>query len=258
MDVFENSQIMSTGLEPMAVLILCIISFLASLITASMGVGGGMLMLAVMALYVSPSALIPLHGAIQLGSNSGRALLLREHIMTQLLPAFLLGSIIGALIGGQMVVTLPAILLESILAVFILYVVWAPKFKVSRLGKNTLFLIGGLSSFVTMFVGATGPLLAPFIAASSDTRQQLVATHAIMMTLQNILKLFIFGLLGFSFQEWLFVLMALLACGFIGTWVGKKVLNRMPEPIFRNGLKIVLTLIALKILWEPIQVFSAF
>lgn len=48
-------------------------SFLASLITVAFGIGGGALLLAVMAVTMPPAALIPVHGVVQVGSNLGRA-----------------------------------------------------------------------------------------------------------------------------------------------------------------------------------------
>ena len=206
-------------------------------------------MLAVMALYLPPAVLIPLHGAVQLGSNAGRVALMYRHVIRQILPWFVLGSLIGALIGGQMVVALPVSLLKTILALFIIYAVWAPKFRTGRHGSKTFLAVGIVSSFVTMFVGATGPLVAPFIAASSPDRHKVVATHAIFMTLQHLIKITIFTAFGFAFKIWLPVLSALLLCGFAGTYAGRLVLTRLPESVFRIGLKVVLTGVALKLLW---------
>ncbi len=246
----SDVMLIGSGLDFTGFAVLCATSFLASLISASMGLGGGMLMLAVMALYMVPSALVPLHAAVQLGSNTGRAVLMLKNVMTGILPAFVFGSIIGALVGGQLVVALPVLLLKVILAVFILYTVWVPKFHARRPGNKVFFAVGVASSFATMFVGATGPLVAPFVAARSSERQKVVATHAILMTLQHLFKLLIFGFLGFRFQLWLPLLAGLLACGFVGTYVGKQLLNKLPEPVFRTGLKTVLTIIAARLLWD--------
>ncbi len=239
-----------SGLDIVGFAVLCAVSFLASLISASMGLGGGMLMLAVMALYIAPAALVPLHAAVQLGSNTGRAILMLRNVMTGILPAFVLGSIIGVLAGGQLVVVLPVLLLKAVLAIFILYTVWVPKFSARKPGQKTIFAVGTASSFATMFVGATGPLVAPFVAASSNERREVVATHAMLMTLQHLLKLLTFGFLGFAFQAWLALLAGLLLCGFAGTWVGMQGLNKLPEQAFRVGLKVVLTIIALRLLWD--------
>jgi len=62
------------------VLLLSLAAFITSSITAAMGVGGGVLLLALMAQVVPPAILIPLHGAAQLMSNTNRVLVQHKHI----------------------------------------------------------------------------------------------------------------------------------------------------------------------------------
>ena len=80
-------------------LLLILTSTLTSMLTAAMGIGGGVLLLAVMATIVPPAALIPVHGLVQLGSNGNRALLTREYIDWSLLRLFFGGALIGAVIA---------------------------------------------------------------------------------------------------------------------------------------------------------------
>ncbi len=238
-----------TGLALWSFGLLCGVSFLGSFIAAALGLGGGALVLAALALFLPPAVLIPLHGTVQLGSNAGRALLLRSHVVTAILPAFFVGTIIGAAFGVQLVIALPIAPLQTVLAVFILYSTWAPKFQASNPGKKTFFGVGVIGAFLTMFVGATGPVVAPFAAAASGHRQQVVATHAALMSIQHLLKIVAFGLAGFAFGPYLPLLAGLLGFGFAGTYLGLRALDRLPERAFRIGLKAILTAIALRLLY---------
>ena len=56
-------------------------SFIASFITAAFGIGGGVLLLAVLAALMPPAALIPVHGVVQLGSNALRLMLFHSPII---------------------------------------------------------------------------------------------------------------------------------------------------------------------------------
>ncbi len=250
MDSVMDLLIGGTVLDTSGFALLAGVSFLGSFIAGALGLGGGTLVLATMAMVLPPVVLIPVHGVVQLGSNLGRAVLLARQVMTHILPAFMIGTIIGAGVGGQLVVTLPTPLLRAVLALFILYAVWAPKIQASNPGKRTFFSVGLGGAFVTMFVGATGPLVAPFAAAASDERQRVVATHAALMVIQHGLKIITFGILGFAFGPYVPLLATLLAFGFAGTWVGGKVLDRLPERIFRIGLKAIVTLMALRLLYD--------
>lgn len=231
---------------------MCAVSFIGSFIAASLGLGGGLLVMATMASLLPPTVLIPLHGIVQLGSNAGRAFIMRSEILTHVVPAFMLGTIIGALIGGRVVVSLPTQVLQIVLGGFVLYATWGPKLRASEPGKKTFFGVGLVGAFVTMFVGATGPLVAPFAAAASDKRQAVVATHATLMTIQHGFKIIAFGFLGFAFGPYIPLLVGLLVCGFIGTYAGKHMLNFMPEHIFRIGLKTVITVLALRLQYSGV------
>ncbi len=244
--------IANTGLNIEWFFILCGISLSASFISASIGLGGGMLVLASMALVMPPFVLIPIHGVIQIGSNLGRASLLIRSISFSIVPAFILGSSIGILLGTHFLITLPKPLLQLFLALFVLYTTWAPKIQSSNPKALTFFGVGIGSSFISMFVGATGPIIAPFIAAACKERQQVVATHAAIMFCQHSFKIFSFGLLGFAFGPYIPLLIGMVGFGFIGTYAGRKLLNRLPEEIFRWGLKFILSFIALKLLYNAI------
>jgi uncharacterized membrane protein YfcA len=79
-------------------------------------------------------------------------------------------------------------------------------------------------------------------------RTAQVATHAMCMTIQHALKVAAFGWLGFAFGDWLPLMLAMIASGFLGTWLGTRLLERLPEDVFKTVLKWLLTLIALDLL----------
>ncbi len=93
------------GAAPAAILIVA--SFFTSALTAAFGVGGGVAMLALMGIFLPVAALIPVHGAVQLGSNTGRAWHQRAHIRFDIAVPFLFGSLAGAIAGAWFVVQLP-------------------------------------------------------------------------------------------------------------------------------------------------------
>ena len=79
-------------------------SFGTSAVTAAFGLGGGVMLLAVLASVLPPAALIPVHGLVQLGSNTGRTLVLRADVARGVLVPFLIGSLVGITAGGLLAV----------------------------------------------------------------------------------------------------------------------------------------------------------
>jgi len=98
-----------------------------------------------------------------------------------------------------------------------------------------------------MFVGATGPILTPFVVATSNGRKQVVGTHAVLMSIQHTFKIVAFGFIGFSYIQYIPIIFALIILGFFGTIIGKRTLNWLSEGIFELLLKVILTLMALKL-----------
>ncbi len=107
-----------------AVLALIATACLTSAMTAALGIGGGVLLLAIMSMLLPAAAIIPLHGLVQLGSNANRAAFTAKHIRWQTLYWFAPGVVLGALLASALLVELPPALLQLSIASFIL-VLWA-------------------------------------------------------------------------------------------------------------------------------------
>ena len=241
------ADFLPTNLDPLMALALIALSFVTSLITATFSLGGGTLMLAVLALVFPPAVVVPVHGAVQLGSNGGRAIVQRAHIQWNFVKWIAAGAVIGTIVGGQFATLLPEKLFTIIIAVFVLVTTWLPQPKVVGRSAVVQFVGGAIISALSMLVGATGPLVSVFLKGIPD-RQQLVATHAMLMTFQNVFKVIVFVFLGFAFAEYVPIIIAMVIAGFGGTAVGSKLLVRVPESVFRWGFKIILTLVALDLL----------
>lgn len=238
-------------------LVLVAVAFLGSAITAGLGIGGGITVIVTLASLVPAAAVIPLHGVVQLGSNIGRAAVQRAHIDWPIVSYFVIGSVAGAVVGGSLVVQLPENVLKVLLALFILYAIWGPmRFGMSRFGPVMLAVAGGISTFVTMFIGATGPFVISVFAPRLPDRRRLVGTHAACMIMQHSLKILVFGLLGFSFSPWMPLLAAMIGAGFLGTLLGSRILHWAPEAVFRKALKVILTVLAANLLLSAAGVYA--
>lgn len=238
-------------MDPLLALAFIGLSLAASLITATFSLGGGTLMLAALALVFPPAVVVPLHGVIQLGSNGGRAMVQWRHIQWPLVIWIALGALIGTVIGGQFASYLPERFLTVVIALFVLVTAWLP--LPHLVGSSRLLQVAGgaVISALGMVVGATGALVAALLKGVTD-RRQLVATHAMLMTVQNSAKVVTFTALGFAFAQYLPLMVAMIVSGLIGTAIGSRLLVHVPERIFRTGFKIILTVLALALLRDAL------
>lgn len=242
------ATLLPEGIGPAVAGLLIVASFFTSALTAATGVGGGSLMLMLMGMFIPVAALIPVHGAVQLGSNTGRAWHQRANVRFDIFRPFLIGSLIGALIGAFFVVQLPDAILKMVLGGFILMITWTKIPGLSQISGAGLAIGSGLTALVSMFVGATGPLLGTFFGQIVKDRKQLVATLASGMTVQHFLKIVVFGLAGFAFASWLPLVAAMIATGYLGTVYGTRLLDKIPEHLFQTGFRIIISLLALEMI----------
>lgn len=229
-------------------------SAFTSFITAAAGIGGGIMMVAVMAVLMPAHAVIPIHGAVQIGSNAGRTAIMLPQVQWQVLAPFCAGSVVGAAVGGLTVVELPPAVLNIGLAFFILYSVWAP--PVTAPGRFKVVATGAFSSFLTMFFGATGTFVSAMVKSMRLGRLEHVATHSACMVAQHLIKVIAFGLLGFNFGPYAGLVVAMIASGFLGTVIGKHVLVKMNDVIFHRVLAVLLSLLALRLLYEGVTLLG--
>ncbi|MBS3805808.1 MAG: sulfite exporter TauE/SafE family protein, partial [Oleiphilaceae bacterium] len=210
-------------------------------------------MLVLMAVWLPPMAIIPVHGLIQLGSNTGRAGLTWRHIDWRVMATFAPGVLVGAALGAWLLVELPEALWQLTISLFVLYLCWGPALPKKSFGQAGIFFASCVTSFLSLFVGATGPLVAAFIKQLHKDRFATVATFATAMVLQHAPKALIFSLAGFMFQEWAVFVIAMIACGFAGTWLGLRLLDRLSNRHFHALFRLALTLLAFWLLWQAIQ-----
>jgi uncharacterized membrane protein YfcA len=226
---------------------------LASFVTAFIGVytgaAGGVMLLAIMALVMPPAALIPVHTVVMLGAGVTRTLIMWRHVMRQTLLPFVIGCVLGAALGAKVFVALPTATLLGILGGFILLVTWMP--RLGRIGaeRGRFAVLGFGTTFLGMFVSATGTLLAPFVASAAPDRLNHAATLGALMLFSHLAKLAAFGFIGVAVGSFAPLMAAMIVAGAAGNWLGEKALMRTSEQRFRLIFQLVLTALALRLLW---------
>ena len=250
MEALLAGLVQDLDLSLSAVCILLLASFAGSLLTASLGVGGGAFLITVMAGIVPPVALVPVHGIVQLGSNSSRAWLARKHTQWHKIQWFAAGAVLASAVSVLLLVKMQPGIIPLLVGLFILWLSWG-KVPDIGLGEKPLGLFSGglITTLLTMLVGATGPLVSAWLGRPGTDRWQYTGNFSTCMTLQHLLKVAVFGLAGFAFTPWIPLLAAMIVCGYAGTRLGLKLMGKMPEALFRRLFRWTLTLLALRLIW---------
>lgn len=214
--------------------------------------GGGILLLAIMAQYYPLAILIPLHGLIQLGSNSARVFLGFKAIDRRIVLQFGVGAVIGTAVGSRLIFSVPENFYKVILGTFILIVTFFPLPKYKKIFYLKWHLVGGISSFLSLFVGATGPLIAPFYLSEKLSKERLVSTKAACQIFTHFLKVATFFAMGFVLGPYLSIFTGMLGMVFLGNYFGKWILHRLPERWFLVFFQSLIFMLAVRMIVQGV------
>ncbi|MEE8332543.1 MAG: sulfite exporter TauE/SafE family protein [Alphaproteobacteria bacterium] len=229
---------------------LTVAAFVTAVIGMVTGTGGGLVLLALMAIFFTPAVLIPMHTVVQLGSGFTRAIQMWSWVLKPLIPPFLIGIVIGAVLGTQIFFSLSSAALQAVIGGAIITLAWLPKLARAGGERNRFAVLGFLATFLGVFISATGTMLSPFIASASPDRRNHAATMAALMGMVHIAKLVAFGVVGVAIGAYAPLMVAMIMAGMLGNWVGVRALNRIPERLFRIVFQVLLTVLALRMLWR--------
>ncbi|MBI2519241.1 MAG: sulfite exporter TauE/SafE family protein [Bdellovibrio sp.] len=231
-------------------IILLLTALLTSIMSGTIGMGGGILLLAVMGQYFPLQILIPLHGLIQLGSNASRVVYSYKSFDRRVTLQFAGGAILGAIIGSQLVIKIPDQWYKVGLGLFILSITFIPLPGSRKTFRFKWSLVGGISTFLGLFVGATGPLIAPFYLSENWKKDVLVATKAACQVFTHLLKVATFIIMGFAVSHHLLLLMGMLAMVFIGNYIGKWILDKLPDRWFIWAFKSLIVILSARMIFQ--------
>ena len=158
----------------MDIIILTSAAFITSSISAILGMGGGIVLLGVMAIIIPEGyTVIALHGIVQLISNISRSFIFRKHIRKNIIRQYLPGAILGLILSAILIIILNIIFkvqsaneikldfLKPLICIFTIWFIYRKRYKIKNNAPN-FFTIGTISGLWTVFIGATGTLIAPF------------------------------------------------------------------------------------------------
>jgi uncharacterized membrane protein YfcA len=222
-------------------------ALLTSILSAVAGLGGGIILLAVIAQFVAPTVAIPIQGAIQLASNSSRAWFLRENVAWSPVGWSTILLLPASLLGVRLATSLPDDVIRALLALFVLILAWRPALLKWRGGQElpapALVAVGGASGLLNTTVGASGPVTSPFFRAATATHTAFVATAAVAQVFAHVAKLTAFGTQGWNPLDHLGVIAVGIAGVVIGSRIGTRLVGRLSEHhlewIFRSTLTVL-------------------
>ena len=239
----------------MEILIVSLAACLAGAISTSSGMGGGVLLFAVLSMLMPLNEAIAVHAVAQVFSNGARVVAFRKSIEFGLIPAYALGSAIAIVLVGVMWSSFNPAILNWIVALLLIgYASFEPAVRAALSNwvktRRFVFFPAGLFIGATgMFVGAVGPLLTPILRARLTEKQAFIGTKAAMQLWVQSVKTLVFAtLLSFAFGA-VMAQMAGIFCGLIiGTAIGRYFVTKISEGVFAILVRSMLVVAAINLM----------
>lgn len=229
---------------------LFLISTFTSMFAGVLGIGGGLMLIAILPAFVPAGAIVPLHSITQITSNASRGLFALSSVEWKFLPGFIFGSAIGIAVFGYILYRIPTEYIPLFIGFYLLLNIWSKRFGKIIEKHESIYLMGFVQTGLGLLVGATGPLAMPMLIKETGDKEKVVATSAILMTATHLFKIGFFGVLGFAYTQYLVPLIMLFSGAFLGSLIGTKLRGNISGRHFIIALRIVLTLLAIRMIYR--------
>ena len=231
-------------------------AFVTSTLTALIGAGGGTALLLVMLWFVPAASVVPVHGCIQLVSNTARVVLFRRHMHWPVIIRFVIPMPAGVYVGLQLYGMLDQSALQLVIAGFVLLslLVRVPGAVAGRAFPAWAYLPAGfLIGGANMLVGVLAPILGAILRFERLDKERTVGTLGFFGFAGNVFKVAGFALVGFSFADYLPMIACASLATILGNLLGRRLLGGISSAGFAAAFRIMLGLLALKLVWDALS-----
>ena len=234
------------GLE--SELVLGLIAFATSMLAGVIGFGGGLILIAVLPMFLSPALIIPVHGITQLASNASRMAFSFQHVQWSLFTKFLIGSVAGVLIFGLLLTSIPTEYVPVAIGAYILLNLWSQRFAIVISKYENYYLLGLLQTGLGLIVGSPGPLSLSLLTKNFSSKDEIIATNAMFLTISHLAKIPVFSFIGVALLDELSLIIYMLIGAVLGSYFGTKLRMAVKNDRVITVVKVLLTVMAIKMI----------
>ena len=234
---------MSTGV----LVLLFLGSVVAATVSGAVGFGGALLLLPLLTRVIGPVTAVPLLTVAQLVGNLARAIFGARAIAWKPAFIFLVTAVPAALAGSYCFVALPKALITRLIGIALLLFVSLKASGILKFAMTHARLAGAgvVVGVLSGLVGSAGPLGSAAFLALNLSPVSYIATEATTAAVMHATKMTVYAQsLAFDAKaKWLALLLS--AGMIVGSWLGKKTVERLSAEKFRvvvAGLLVVLAL----------------
>lgn len=219
-----------------------IISFLAAIISGAAGFGGALVLLPVLTSVVGVKAAVPILTIASIFGNASRVWFGRKELQWKPIFYFLMAAIPLSIVGSYLFTDIDSKKIKLGIGIFLLLIVAYRRLNINKisLGNKGMLLGGGVTGFLSGLAGSAGVIGAAFFLGLNLTATAYIASEAFTALTMHLTKTIVYSkysLIGLTELYYgLFIGVAMI----LGSWTGKKIIERLPKHIFLIIVEILL------------------
>lgn len=220
-----------------------ILALLAEIIGTISGFGSSILFVPLASIFFEFSTVLAITAAFHVVSNAFKIVLFREGVNRSIAIQLGIPAVVAVIIGALFSKYIPQKELELLMNIFIvclaisLVILRNKKLKQS---KANLITGGLISGFLAGIVGTGGAIRGITLAAFGLTKMSFIATSSFIDLGVDASRTIVYFANGYFKIEFLFLIALLIPVGYLGTYLGKKILQTIPEDKFRMAVLMII------------------
>jgi uncharacterized protein len=235
----------------MTLLFLFLSSWLTATISGAAGFGGALILLPILTNTLGAKTAIPLLTIAQLWGNISRAWFGYKEISWKPALYFILGAVPLSIVGSRLFVDLPKGYITTGIGILLIGIVVLRRLGIRQfnIGQTGLFFGGALTGFLSGLAGSAGPLGAAFFLQLNLPAVAYVASEAVTAIAMHLTKIMVYQRYALIDLQAI-AYGALLGIGMVlGSWTGKKIIERLPRDKFVTFVELLLLISALQLIF---------
>jgi uncharacterized protein len=225
-----------------------ILAFLSEILGTISGFGSSILFVPIASLFFDFKSVLGITAIFHVFSNLSKIAFFRKGIQKDIAIKLGIPAIIFVIIGAYITTLIPTTQIELamnvILVILAIYLIINFKKPLQQTNSN-LYIGGVLSGFLAGIAGTGGAIRGITLAAFQLPKEIFIATSALIDLGVDTSRAIVYTSNGYFKKEHLFLIPFLIGISILGSYIGKLILKKTSEIIFRYVVLAIILLTAI-------------
>lgn len=233
----------------MEIVYISLLTILATGVGTLTGFGTSTILVPTLLFFYPLPAVLFLVGVIHWFGDIWKMSLFKKGIKPKFILLFGVPGVITTYLGARLVFGIPEVVLSRVLGIFllsyVLFLFFKPSFRLPK-KNSTSFLGGTLYGFSAGIFGIGGAIRGAFLAAFDLPKEVYIATAGAIGLVIDTVRVSTYFLEGVRLNSTLYLgFLAFIPSSFLGAWLAKKLVDKIPQEKFRYVVSTFLFLVSI-------------